>query len=113
MPNPNQKFKKHKTTITPGGKKTRVVVKKKTSKHKCAVCKATLHGMPHCKRAIEVKRLSKTERRPENLLSSVLCPKCRKVAYLDAVMLKHNVKSEEDLDLRYVKYIKMILKKIE
>ncbi|HOZ35547.1 MAG TPA: hypothetical protein PLK55_01015 [archaeon] len=113
MPNPNQKFKKHKTTITPSGKKSRVLVKKKTSKHKCAVCKAILHGMPHGKRTVEVKRLSKTERRPENLLSSVLCPKCRQIAYLDAVMLKHNIKTEEDVDLRYIKYIKMILKKIE
>ncbi|HNW05972.1 MAG TPA: hypothetical protein PK655_03150 [archaeon] len=113
MPNPDQKFKKHKTIVTPSGRKSRVVVKKKTSKHKCAVCKAILHGMPHGKRALEVKKLSKTERRPENLLSSVLCPKCRKVAYLDAVMLKHNLKTENEVDLRYMKYIKMILKKIE
>lgn len=113
MPNPDQKFKKHKMTTTPGGKKSRVVVKKKTSKHKCAVCKATLHGMPHGKRPLEVKRLRKTERRPENLLSSILCPKCRKVAYLDAVMLKQNLKTEKDVDLRYLKYIKMIMKKIE
>lgn len=113
MPNPNQKFKKHKTTITPGGKRSRVIVKKKTGKHKCAVCKAMLHGMPHGLRTFEVKKLSKTERRPENLLSSMLCPKCRKVAYLEAVMLKHKIKEEKDLDLKYVKYIKMIMKKLE
>jgi large subunit ribosomal protein L34e len=113
MPNPNQKFKKHKMVVTPGGRRTRVLVKKKTGKHKCAVCSAVLHGMPHGKRTFEVKRLSKTERRPENLLSSMLCPKCRKATYLDAVMLKHNVKDEKDIDLRYKKYVKMILKKLE
>ncbi|HOW29228.1 MAG TPA: 50S ribosomal protein L34e [archaeon] len=113
MPNPNQKFKKHKSTITPGKRNSRVIVKKKTSNHKCAVCKSTLHGMPHGKRTFEVKKLSKTERRPENLLSSVLCPKCRQIAYQEAVMLKNNIKQEKDLDLRYLKYIKMIMKKIE
>jgi len=113
MPNPNAKFKKYKTTVTPSGKKSRVIVKKKTSKHKCTVCKAMLHGMPHGKRPFEVKKLSKTERRPENLLSSMLCSKCRKIAYQEAIMLKHNIKSEKDIDLRYLKYIKMILKKIE
>jgi len=69
--------------------------------------------MPHGKRTFEVKKLSKTERRPENLLSSVLCPKCRQIAYQEAVMLKNNIKQEKDLDLRYLKYIKMIMKKIE
>ncbi|MFA5746333.1 MAG: 50S ribosomal protein L34e [archaeon] len=113
MPNPNQKFKKHKTVITPGGRATRVIVKKKTGKHKCAVCKEMLHGMPHGLRSFEVKKLSKTERRPENLLSSMLCPKCRKVAYQEAVMLKNKIKEEKDIDLRYIKYIKMILKKLE
>ncbi len=113
MPNPNQKFKKHKTRITPGGKNVRVVVKKTPNKHKCAVCKAVLHGLPHSKRPFEVKKLSKTERRPENLLSSMLCPKCRKIAYQEAVMLSHNIKAEKDIDFKYLKYIKMILKKLE
>jgi large subunit ribosomal protein L34e len=113
MPNPNQKFKKHKSTRTPNTKVSRVIVKKKTSNHKCAVCRKTLHGMPHGKRAFEVKKLSKTQRRPENLLSSILCPECRQIAYQEAVMFKNNLKDEKDLDLRYVKYIKMIMKKIE
>ena len=113
MPNPNQKFKKHKIVVTPSGVRKRVIVKKKTGKHKCAVCKEMLHGMPHGLRTFEVRKLSKTERRPENLLSSVLCPKCRKEAYQDAIMLKNNIKEEKDIDLRYIKYIKMILKKLE
>lgn len=113
MPNPNEKFKKHKTIRTPGGKKTRLLLKKKTSNHKCAICKSTLHGMPHGKRAFEVKRLSKTERRPENLLSSVLCPVCRQITYQEAVLFKNNVKSKTDIDFKYMKYVDMILKKIE
>lgn len=113
MPNPDQRYKKHKTVKTPGGKTVRRIVKKKTKKQTCAVCDSLIHGVPHGKRPFEVKKLSKTERRPENLLSSMLCPKCRKLAYLDAVMLKNKVKEEKDIDLRYKKYINMILKKIE
>ena len=113
MPNPNEKFKKHKFVKTPGGKLKRNLVKKKTSKHKCAVCSKILNGVPHGLRTFEVKRLSKTQRRPENLLSSILCPKCREIAYHDAVMLKYNLKEEKNLDFRYAKYVKMILNKIE
>jgi len=113
MPNPNEKFKKRKSTRIPSARTSTVIVKKKTAKHKCAVCKNILHGMPHGKRAYEVKRLSKTQRRPENLLASILCPKCRQIAYQEAVLLKNKIKQEKDVDLRYLKYIKMIMKKIE
>ncbi len=113
MPNPNERFKKHKVIRTPGARQRRVVVKKKTGTHKCAICKTALHGMPHGKRAFEVKKLNKTQRRPENLLSSMLCPDCRKIAYQEAVMFKHNIISEKNLDLRYAKYVKMIMKRIE
>ncbi|MDD3244722.1 MAG: 50S ribosomal protein L34e [Candidatus ainarchaeum sp.] len=113
MPSPDKRYKKHKTIKTPGGKTVRRIVKKKTKKQTCAVCTSLIHGVPHGKRPFEVKKLSKTERRPENLLAPILCPKCRDVAYKDAVMLKNNLKTEADCDFRYIKYVKMILKKIE
>jgi large subunit ribosomal protein L34e len=113
MPSPNEKFKKHKFVRTPGGKTKRNLVKKKTSKQKCAVCSKVINGVPHGLRDFEVKRLSKTQRRPENLLSSILCPKCREIAYHDAVMFKYKLKTEKDLDFRYKKYIEMIQNKIE
>jgi large subunit ribosomal protein L34e len=113
MPNPNQKNKKKKSVRTPGGVSKKVIVKKKTSKHKCALCKEMLHGMPHGKRPFEVKKLKKTERRPENLLASMLCPVCRDIIYQEAVMLKYKLKTEKDIDLKNLKYVNMILKRIE
>jgi len=113
MPNFNEKFKKHKTVKTPSGKNVRHVIKKKPSKHVCAISKKPLQGMPHCKRAFEVAKLTKTQRRPENLLASMISPDVRKDIYLQAVMLKYNVITMDDVDLRYVKYIDMIKNKIE
>ena len=113
MPNPNLRFKKHKTIRLPSGRISRKIIKKKTKKHICALCKSPLHGMPHGKRAFEVKRLAKTQRRPENLLASMLCPNCRKQVYLNAAMLKYKVINKSDLDLRYKKYVDIVIDKLE
>lgn len=113
MPNPNTKNRKLKNVRVPSGVSKKVIVKKKTSKHKCALCKQILHGMPHGKRPFEVKKLKKTERRPENLLASVLCPVCRDIIYQEAVMLKYKLKEEENIDIKHKKYVNMIIKKIE
>jgi ribosomal protein L34E len=113
MPNFNEKFKKHKTVKTPSGKSSRHILKKKPGKHVCAISKKPLQGMPHGKRPFEVARLTKTQRRPENLLASMISPDVRKDIYLQAVMLKYNVITLDDVDLRYLKYIEMIKNKIE
>ncbi len=113
MSNFDQKFKKHKTVKTPGGNSSRHVLKKKPGKHVCAISKKPLQGMPHGKRPFEVLKLTKTQRRPENLLASMISPDVRKDIYLQAVMLKYNVITLDDVDLRYVKYIEMIKNKIE
>jgi len=113
MPGPNEKFKKHKHVRTPRGIIKRQLIKKKTGTHKCAICKEMLHGMPHGKRTYEVLKLSKTERRPEAPLASMICPVCRKEIYLSAVMLKYKLLTKEEVDFRYTKYIDMIIKKIE
>jgi len=113
MPNNNEKFKKHKSVKTPGGNVRRVILKKTPGKHICAISKKPLQGMPHNKRPFEVLRLTKTQRRPENLLASMISPDVRKDIYLQAVMLKYNLITLDDTDLRYIKYIDMIKNKIE
>jgi large subunit ribosomal protein L34e len=113
MPNPDHKFKKHKMTRMPSGKAKRVIVKKKTSKHTCALCGGMLHGMPHGKRVFEIQKMAKTERHPSNLLASMICPTCRQKIYLEAVMFKHGVLTNDQLDMRFKKYINMIINKIE
>jgi ribosomal protein L34E len=113
MPNPNKRLRKHKTLKTPSGKSTRLVKSKKTGKHVCALSRKPLNGMPHGKRVIEVSRLTKTQRRPENPLASFLAPTVRKDLYLQAVMLKYGIMDADEIDYRYKKYISMIENKIE
>jgi len=113
MPSPNKRLRKHKTLNTPSGKSRRLTKSKKTSKHICAISKKPLHGMPHGKRVVEVSRLSKTQRRPENPLASFVDPTVRKDIYLQAVMLKYNIMNADEIDYRYKKYIDMIINKIE
>ncbi len=113
MPSPNEKNKKRKSIRTPGGVTKTVYVKKKTKKDKCSLCSRNLNGMPHGKRPFEVKKLKKTQRRPENLLASVVCPVCRDVIYQEAVMLKYSVVETKDIDTKHLKYIDMIKKRIK
>jgi len=113
MPSPNKRLRKHKTLSTPSGKLRRLTKSKKTSKHICAISKKPLHGVPHGKRVVEVSRLSKTQRRPENPLASFIEPSVRKDVYLQAVMLKYGVMNSDEIDYRYKKYIDMIINKIE
>ena len=113
MPNFNEKFKKYKVVKTPGKKQSRLILKKKTGKHKCAISQKPLQGVPHGKRPFEVLRLKKSQRRPENLLASIISPDVRKEIYLSAVMIKYNVLTYDDVDLRYKKYIDTIINKIE
>ncbi|MCK9292831.1 MAG: hypothetical protein WCY27_00835 [archaeon] len=113
MPNPNQKYKKHKVVKTPSGKQSRLILKKKPSKHVCALSKKPLFGMPNGKRPFEVARLFKTQRRPENPLASMIAPDIRKDIYIESIMLKYNLITEDDIDLRHKKYIGMIISKVE
>jgi large subunit ribosomal protein L34e len=113
MPNYAQKNRKVQVKKTPGGRLSRLYKKKKPNKHSCAISKKKLSGMPHGKRPNEVAKLSKTQRRPENLLASMISMDVRKEIYLQAVMLKYNIISKDDIDYRYKKYIDMIYNKIE
>ncbi|MBI5872484.1 50S ribosomal protein L34e [archaeon] len=49
--------------------------RKKAAIPKCAICKKPLHGMKKLHQ-IEIKKLSKTERRPERLYGGYLCSNC-------------------------------------
>ncbi|HIQ10021.1 MAG TPA: 50S ribosomal protein L34e [Euryarchaeota archaeon] len=95
---------------TPGG---RVVIhfrKEKTGKHVCAICGAPLHGVPHGKRPSEVRKLAKTERRPERVFGGVLCPGCTKRIVEEAYYVKHGVKDISEVDLADRKYVLMAAK---
>lgn len=60
---------------TPGGKTKISYRKRRPSKAVCSICKATLIGVPN-KRPYEMRRLAKTQKRPERPYGGVLCSRC-------------------------------------
>ncbi|KZX11222.1 50S ribosomal protein L34e [Methanobrevibacter curvatus] len=60
---------------TPGGKTVLRYKKKKPSKHVCAECGQLLHGVPRG-RPYEIKKLSKSQKKPNRPFGGYLCSKC-------------------------------------
>jgi large subunit ribosomal protein L34e len=60
---------------TPGGVTVLRYKKKKPSKHICAECGQVLHGVPRG-RSYEIRKLSKSKKRPNRPFGGYLCPKC-------------------------------------
>ena len=60
---------------TPGGETKIVYKRRKPSAAICAVCKGILKGVPR-ELPFKVKKLSKTQRKPERPYGGFLCSKC-------------------------------------
>lgn len=60
---------------TPGGENKLHYKKRKPSKAVCGSCKNELKGVPRL-RPNDLKKLSKTERRPQRPYGGVLCSSC-------------------------------------
>lgn len=60
---------------TPTGKHFILVKRNKPKFAKCAICKKPLHGMPRL-HAVEVSKLTKSNRRPERAYGGYLCSSC-------------------------------------
>ncbi|NPA77181.1 MAG: hypothetical protein GXN93_05535 [Candidatus Diapherotrites archaeon] len=98
---------------TPGGRVVTHFRREKTSKQVCAICGAPLHGVPHGKRPSEVRKLAKTERRPERIFAGVLCAACTRRVLEEAFYVKHGVKDMSDVDMVLRPFVKQALKVVE
>lgn len=68
----------------------RVVIKIKKKKPKaavCAVCKKPLHGVPR-KQPVELRKLAKSEKRPERAYGGYLCSKCSRELFKEKIREK-------------------------
>ena len=77
MPRPGFRSRtyRRKRLRTPGGKNVMHYIKKKPGKPHCAKCGIVLAGTARGSEK-QVKKLSKTQRRPERPYGGVLCSKC-------------------------------------
>ncbi len=89
---------------TPGGKTVTHKKKKKTGKHKCAICHDLLHGTPRGS-PVEIGKLSKTERRPSRPFGGQLCSKCSRIVIRLKAMVKNKVIELKDAPISLRKYL--------
>ncbi|MGL6297610.1 MAG: 50S ribosomal protein L34e [Methanobacteriaceae archaeon] len=77
MPANRYRSRSYKRTFkkTPGGNTVLRYKKKKPSKHICAKCGEQLHGVPRG-RPYEIRKLSKSKKRPNRPYGGYLCTKC-------------------------------------
>lgn len=75
---------KKKKVRTPGNRLVVHFEDEKTGMAKCAVCGKPLHGVPRVKRS-GMRKLSKTERRPERPYGGHLCSKCMRNLFRNSV----------------------------
>ena len=108
MPNRSERSKKTKFRRVAGSKSKRIFVNGKTGKHKCALCKGILHGVPHGKTGTEVRKLSKTKRRPTALFAGILCSKCRHLVVMEAAQVEAKAKKFDEVELRLQDYVKQV-----
>ena len=113
MPKPSLRWKKKKKYKSRKGEARIAYGRRKTSKHKCALCHGVMHGMPHGKTGNQAGKLSKTERRPSALFAGTLCNLCRKQVIEEAVKVKAGLKEIGKVELRHKKFVDLALTKIE
>lgn len=74
----------------------------------CGICSKKLQGVPKG----DLKKLSKTEKRPSILFGGVLCNTCRDSVFDDAIMLKTGLITEDKVSFKKKQYVKDAVKKI-
>ncbi|MCI4461499.1 MAG: 50S ribosomal protein L34e [Thermogladius sp.] len=77
MPRPMYRSRSLRRVVvrTPGGELKIHYEKRKPSVAHCAICGRPLNGVPRL-RPSQLRKLAKTEKRPERIYGGVICPRC-------------------------------------
>jgi ribosomal protein L34E len=113
MVSPGERSKKKKFVRMPSGRVKTVFVRGKTSKKRCPITGEILHGVPHGKTPNEIRKLSKTERRPETIFGGVLSSRARTMVIDEAAKVYSKIKSISDVDLKLRNYVKAVLGRLK
>ncbi|MGC9181363.1 50S ribosomal protein L34e [Thermogladius sp.] len=77
MPRPMYRTRSWRRVVvrTPGGELRVHYEKRRPSSAHCAICGRPLNGVPRL-RPSQLRKLAKTEKRPERIYGGVVCPSC-------------------------------------
>lgn len=71
----------------PTGRNVIRIKRKRPKAAVCAVCKKPLHGFPS-KQPVEMRKLAKTEKRPERAYGGYLCSNCSRELFREKIREK-------------------------
>ncbi len=105
MPLPYQRntSAKQRQRKTPSGRISVTFQRSKGDKHICAICSTTLQAV--ARRSKQLKRLTKTQKRPERKFAGVLCANCVQSIIKQKTRLETGAISREDVPLALLKYL--------
>ncbi len=92
---------------TPGGRRAVHYKPKKPSKATCAICGAKLFAVPN-RSIVGMRKLAKTEKRPERVFGGVLCGNCVQRLLKEKIRLQAGALTNEDIGVVRMKYIAML-----
>lgn len=109
MVDTGKRSKKHKSVKTPS-KTTKEYFKGKAKKQTCSITGKTLQGMTHEKTKRSKK--SKTQKRPSVPFGGILSGNARENVFIELgkVLTGKNI---DDVDQKYRKYVKQVIKRAE
>ena len=73
----------------------------------CAICDCKLNAVPRGS-VVEMRKLAKTEKRPERVFGGVLCHACTQQIVKEKVRIGAGVINRKDVPLMHLKYVEML-----
>ncbi|MFH1200359.1 MAG: 50S ribosomal protein L34e [Candidatus Micrarchaeota archaeon] len=103
------RFRASKKTLrrTPGGRQGVIYKPKKPGKAKCAICGTKLFAVPN-RSTVGMRKLARTEKRPERVFGGVLCHACVAQILKEKLRLQSGALTKEEIGVVHLKYIGML-----
>ena len=98
---------KQRQVRTPGGRVSTIYKEPKPGKAICAICETKLHAVPNRSRA-GMKKLAKTEKRPERMFGGVLCGNCIRSLIKEKIRMESGDLLREEVDITHLKFLDMM-----
>jgi len=95
---------KRRVKKSPKGRRVVIYKPGKPAGAVCAICDARLNAVPK-RDPTAMRKLAKTEKRPERIFGGVLCHACVEQLIKERIRLQSGDLQKEDVDLLHLKYL--------